>query len=97
MAIEIIMDELNGPQCEAMSATPDLSNDLDKLVSGERLLEILWDATSRPSLRWLRTQTKRRAIPFARSAGRVWFVPRMVKDAMMRVEIRRGRPRKSVN
>jgi len=26
---------------------------LDQLVSGPRLLEILWDAASRPSYRWL--------------------------------------------
>jgi hypothetical protein len=70
--------------------------ELDKLVSGPRLLELLWEDESRPSLRWLRTQTKRRTIPFARSAGRVWFVPRQVRAAMMRIETRRGRPRKTV-
>jgi hypothetical protein len=65
---------------------------MDQLVSGPRLLEVLWDASSRPSLRWLRTQTKRRTIPFQRSAGRVWFIPRDVAAALTRPAMKLGRP-----
>jgi len=67
---------------------------LTKLVSGAKLLEILWDESSRPTMRWLRNQTRKRTIPFARSAGRVWFDPFAVKASLSRIEIRRGRPRK---
>jgi hypothetical protein len=34
------------------------------LVSGERLLELIFDEVSRPSVRWLHNQKKRRAIPY---------------------------------
>ena len=98
-------EEMAGPEVTtAQGPTPDAPRpanpadqtcELDRFVSGPRLLEILWEPASRPSLRWLRTQTKKRAVPFARSAGRVWFVPRQVRDALTRLEIRRGRPRKA--
>ena len=86
----------NGSDATSAVENPAIASqaaELDKFVSGPRLLEILWDEDSRPTLRWLRTQTKKRAIPFARSAGRVWFIPRKVREAMTRLEIRRGRPR----
>ncbi len=82
------------PDSPGLARPADQTCELDRFVSGPRLLEILWDPVSRPSLRWLRTQTKKRAVPFARSAGRVWFVPRQVRDALTRLEVRRGRPRK---
>jgi hypothetical protein len=65
---------------------------LDQMVSGERLLEILWDHSSRPSYRWLQYQCARRAIPFCKNGGRTWFVPRAVREALTRVPVRRGRP-----
>jgi hypothetical protein len=65
---------------------------LDQMVSGHRLLEILWDAASRPSYRWLQYQCARRTIPFCKSGGRTWFVPRAVRDALTRAPVRRGRP-----
>jgi len=33
--------------------TPFPENEMDRLVSGPKWLEILWDETSRPSIRWL--------------------------------------------
>ena len=79
----------------ALPASPAINgHTITKLVSGAKLLELLWEDSSRPTMRWLRSQTKRRAIPFARSAGRVWFDPSEVKASLSRVEIRRGRPRK---
>jgi hypothetical protein len=68
---------------------------LDQMVSGRRLLEILWDEASRPSYRWVQYQCARRTIPFCKSGGRTWFVPRAVRDALTRQPIRRGRPAKS--
>lgn len=75
--------------CETSPLDP-----LDQMVSGPRLLEILWDKDSRPSYRWLQYQCAWRAIPFARSAGRTWFVPREVRAALTKLEVRRGRPPK---
>ena len=51
---------------------------MDQMVSAERLLELLWEESSRPALRWLRTQQKRRAVPFTRIGRRVWFTPSQV-------------------
>src|SRR5260370_40374889 len=65
---------------------------LDQLVSGPRLLEILWDAASRPSYRWLKYKTASRTIPSVKSGGRTWFVPREVREALARPAFRRGRP-----
>lgn len=65
---------------------------LDQMVSGPRLLEILWDSASRPSYRWLQYQCARRIIPFCRSGGRTWFVPRQVREALTKPPVRRGRP-----
>jgi hypothetical protein len=46
-----------------------------KLTSARRLLELLWDEQSRPSLRWLRQKTKEQAIPHLKLGGRVFFDP----------------------
>ena len=44
------------------------------LVPGEVLLAALWpDATTRPTMRWLRKMTKTRAFPFVKLGNRVWF------------------------
>ena len=62
--------------------------DLDQLVNGMRLLEILWDARSRPSLQWLRAQTKHRMIPFIRRGRFIFFRPRSVLDWYLQKEQR---------
>lgn len=67
---------------QAEPAAPSPLNEMDQFVDGPRLLEILWDKTSRPSLRWLRSQQKRRSIPFSRVGHRVWFVPNQVRQHM---------------
>ncbi len=48
------------------------------LVDGPTLLATLWDETSRPSLRWLRDQQKRRAIPYIKIGRLVFFDPKKV-------------------
>ena len=55
-------------------------NEMDQLVSAVRLLEILWDQATRPSLRWLRTQQKQRTIPSIRIGRRIWFCPSQVMN-----------------
>jgi hypothetical protein len=56
------------------------SNNL--LVSGERLLELIFDEDSRPSARWLHNQKKRRAIPFLKVGRLVRFDPDRVREAL---------------
>jgi hypothetical protein len=50
-----------------------------RYVDAPKLLEILFDENSRPSLRWLRDQQKARALPFAKIGRRVFFDPILVK------------------
>jgi len=52
-------------------------------VDGPRLLETLFpNEQCRPSLRWLRDQQKRRAIPFVKISHLVFFDPKEVRDAL---------------
>ena len=44
-----------------------------RLVDAPGLLEQLFEKRNRPSLRWLRDQTKKKALPFIRVSGRVFF------------------------
>ena len=46
-----------------------------RYVDAEKLLEILFDEASRPSLRWLRDQQKARRLPFAKIGRLVFFDP----------------------
>jgi hypothetical protein len=55
-----------------------------KLVNAKTLLELLWDEDSRPSLRWLRTQTKAKALPFVRMGHLIFFYPPDVRSALDR-------------
>jgi hypothetical protein len=48
-------------------------------VDGPKLLELLFDEASRPSLRWLRDQQKARALPFAKIGRLCFFDPILVK------------------
>jgi len=53
-----------------------------KLTNARRLLEEVWAERARPSLRWLREQQKRNAIPHVRIAGKVFFDPVKVRQAL---------------
>ena len=53
-----------------------------KLVSAEQLLEQLFDPDCKPSLRWLRSQTKSKAIPHIRIGHLVFFDMDMVRAAL---------------
>lgn len=55
---------------------------LGRLVDAKGLLETVFDESCRPSLRWLRTQQKRRAIPSCRIGRLVFFDPEAVRTAM---------------
>jgi hypothetical protein len=54
--------------------------ELDQWVTGERLLEILWDAGSRPSLQWIRKETRRRMMPHIRRGRLIFYRPRSVME-----------------
>ena len=53
-----------------------------RYVDAPKLLEILFDEASRPSLRWLRDQQKARALPFAKIGRLVFFDPVACKAAL---------------
>jgi len=51
-----------------------------RYVDAIKLLEILFDEASRPSLRWVRDQQKARTIPFCKIGRRIFFDPVLVKN-----------------
>ena len=53
-----------------------------KLVNALQLLEILFAPECRPSLRWLRAQTKAKTIPFIRIGHLIFFDVEMVRAAL---------------
>jgi len=61
---------------------------MEMLVDGPRLLELIWEEQSRPSLRWLRSQQRRRSIPFTRVGRLVWFCPRQVKEHLAQWQLK---------
>jgi hypothetical protein len=54
-----------------MKNTP--GSETGKLVDAKGLLDALFDESCRPSLRWVRDQTRSRAIPFVRIGRLVFF------------------------
>ena len=62
-----------------------------KLLNAEQLLEALFTPEARPSMRWLRTQTKSRAIPFVRIGHLVFFDLEMVRAALANKNLVRGK------
>ena len=62
-----------------------------KLVSAEQLLEQLFAPECKPSLRWLRTQTKAKSIPHVRIGHLVFFDLEMVRGALAGKRLVRGR------
>jgi hypothetical protein len=69
------MSELTS-QTEKQSPLPT------RYVDAEKLLEILFDEASRPSLRWIRDQQKARRLPFAKIGRLVFFDPVACKAAL---------------
>ena len=60
-------------------------------MSAAQLLEALFDEGCRPSMRWLRTQTKSKAIPFVRIGHLVFFDLEMVRAGLAAKNLVRGR------
>jgi len=81
--------------CDAANFSPSPLCELDQWVSAERLIAILWAPESRPSLQWIRKQTKRHMLPHLRRGRLVFYRPRSIiawfkqresKPASMRTE-----------
>ena len=53
-----------------------------RLVSAEQLLDQLFAPEAKPSVRWLRSQTKAKSIPFIRIGHLVFFDLEMVRTAL---------------
>jgi hypothetical protein len=62
-----------------------------KLVSAEELLKQVFAQECKPSLRWLRTQTKAKSIPHIRIGHLVFFDGEMVRAALAGKRLVRGR------
>jgi len=62
-----------------------------KLVNASQLLEQLFAAECKPSLRWLRSQTKAKTIPHVRIGHLVFFDVEMVRAALAGRNTVRGR------
>ena len=62
-----------------------------KLVNAEQLLEQLFAPECKPSLRWLRSQTKAKSIPHVRIGHLVFFDVEMVRSALAGRNTVRGR------
>jgi len=56
----------------------------DRYVSAPKLLELLFPKESRPTVRWLREQQKRRRIPYKKIGRKVYFRPNEVQEAIER-------------
>jgi len=66
-----------------------------KLVNAEQLLEALFTPEARPSMRWLRTQTKNKVIPFVRIGHLVsstwkWCARRWRTGKMLKAEMEKA-------
>ncbi len=76
------------------TTSPELRNEIssepEKLVSGPRLLETLFDEASRPTLRTLRTWTKQKSVPFIRLGHLIFFYPPDVRAALSKRNTIRG-------
>jgi hypothetical protein len=61
-----------------MSGVATSINSTVQLVDGPKLLEILFPADCRPTLRWLRERQKKKEIPYVKLGRLVYFNPARV-------------------
>lgn len=62
-----------------------------KLVGAEQMLDAVFAQDCKPSLRWLRTQTKTKAIPHIRIGHLVFFDVEMVRASLAGKRLIKGR------
>lgn len=69
----------------------------NKLVDAPKLLDEIFDPACRPSLRWLREQQRRRALPFVKVGHLVFFDVEKVRAALAMSDAKtRGKVAKSL-
>ena len=68
------------PRVPALTSPASPLSELDQWVSAERLLQIPWDEQSRPSLQWIRKETKRRMLPHIRRGRLIFYRPRSIME-----------------
>jgi hypothetical protein len=68
---------INKPMSKALPSSTG-----SRLVNADRLLEILFEPESRPSMRWVRNQQKAKTIPFYKIGHLVYFDPAEVKESL---------------
>jgi hypothetical protein len=72
-------DLLNNKPIESLNFTGATEKLAARYVDAPKLLEILFDEASRPSLRWVREQQRNRTLPFCQIGRLVFFDPQLVK------------------
>jgi hypothetical protein len=65
-----------------------------QLVDGQKLLEILFPADCRPTLRWLRQRQKKREIPYVKLGRLVYFNAIRVQEALAKQPTAKERGKK---
>lgn len=65
-----------------VTTQPNVAASTPQLVNAEGLLESLFPANARPTVRWLREQCRRRTIPFIKIGRLVWFDPEQVRQSL---------------
>ena len=69
-------------KAQAASQTESRLLDVDKLVNGPTLLQILFDDETRPTLRWLQYQQQKKRVPFIKISRLVFFDPEKVRESL---------------
>jgi hypothetical protein len=62
--------------------------DMEKLVNGRRLLEVIFDDSCRPPISWLRREVKKKTIPYIRRGRLYFFRPSSVAAWFRQKEVR---------
>jgi hypothetical protein len=73
-----------------MSDAATCTKTLVQLVDAEKLLEILFPAECRPTLRWLRERQKKREIPYVKLGRLVYFDPARVQESLAKQPTAKG-------
>jgi hypothetical protein len=72
----------------------DITNASLQLVDGPKLLEILFPADCRPTLRWLRERQKKREIPYVKLGRLVYFDAARVQESLTKQPTAKEREKK---
>lgn len=71
---------------EALSGRAAIN--MENLVNGQRLLEIIFDESCRPPISWLRREVKKKTVPYIRRGRMFFFRPSSVQAWFRQKEVR---------